>query len=149
MASNNSTKKPRNVFVTANKYQQEMIFLTFLPSALIFLAFSFIVFLGNPAVIRAVFHTSFSTPETSINLFSEAIVFLMCFFFLLSLYAAFIISHNMIGAFGRIIREMDEVISGHSERIISSRPDDTLTKDLLKRINVLIEHYIKYEKKNS
>ena len=149
MPQNSSTKRPRKILVTADKYQKEMIILTFLPSALIFLSFISIVFIGNPAFSLAVFHTSFLHSETSINQFSEIIVFLMCVFFLLSLLAAFIISHNMIGAFGRIIRELDEIIAGHSQRAISSRPNDTLTKDLLKRINVLVEYYIKHENKNS
>ena len=148
MSENNSTKKQRNVFITANKYQQDMILLTFLPSALIFLGFVGIVFIGNPALTMAVFHTSFFNSPNSINQFSELIVILMCSFLLLSIYAAFIISHNMIGAFGRVIKELDAIIAGHSQRAISSRPNDTLTKDLLKRVNFLVEYYLQHEKRN-
>ena len=146
MTTDKTERKTRNLFVAANKYQKHIIILVFLPSLLIFLAFNGIVFMGNPAFSKAVFHASFPSSERSINLFSEMIVIFMCSFFLLSLFATFIISHNMIGGFERITKELDVIISGKSQRTISSRPNDTLTKELLKRINILAEYYIKNKK---
>jgi hypothetical protein len=115
---------------------------------LMFVSFICIVFIGNPIIFQSIFHIPLLSMQRSANQVSEMIVFLMCLFFILSLIWAFIISHNMVGAFGRITRELDEIIAGRSQRVISSRPNDTLTKDLLKRINVLAEYYIKHEKKN-
>ncbi len=137
------------VYATSNKYQNEIILLTFIPSVLTFLSFICFVFIGNPTVCKAVFHVSFYDKVKFVNDMSGLMVTLMCLFFMLSLVGAFIISHNMVGAFGRIIRELDEIIAGRSERLISSRPNDTLTKDLLKRVNVLVEHYVKHSKKSS
>lgn len=76
-------------------------------------------------------------------------VFFMCLIFVLTLIGAYIVSHNMIGAYGRILRELDEIIAGRSTKTISSRPNDTLTKELLKRINVLIKSYVAHQHKNS
>lgn len=143
--------KKRVVYVTANKYQKEIILLAFIPAVLVFLSFIAIVFignvlLGNPVILERLFHSSHS--EITPNQFSEMIVFLMCSFFILSLFVAFIISNNMVGAFGRIIRELDDVLAGRSQKTISSRTKDTLSKDLLKRINKLIEYYVEHQKKN-
>jgi len=73
----------------------------------------------------------------------------MTLFFLMSLIGAYIISHKMVGAFGRIIRELDEIIDGRSQRMITCRSGDTLTKALLERVNVLIKSYVKQAKGNS
>ena len=62
---------------------------------------------------------------------------------------AFIFSHNMVGGFGRILNELDEIIDGNSKKTISSRPHDTLTKELLKRVNLLVEFYVKHNVKDS
>ena len=56
---------------------------------------------------------------------------------------AFIISHRMVGGFGRVLHELDEVIAGRSKRTIIARPKDDLFNELLKRVNVLIEFYVK------
>ena len=55
---------------------------------------------------------------------------------------AYVISLHMVGAFGRIIYELDEIIAGRSQKIITTRSKDELAKDLSKRINVLLEHYV-------
>lgn len=149
MSKDNIKNKSRLVFKTANKFQEKIILLAFFPSALIFLSFICIVFVSNPAISKAVLHVSFYDKEKLVSRLSGLIVFLMCSLFVLSLIGAFVISHNMVGAFGRIIRELDEIIAGRSQKTINSRPDDTLSKDLLKRINVLIESYVKHEKMGS
>jgi len=149
MAIDLSKKKSRAVFVAANKYQNDLILIAFIPSALIFLSFISIIFISNPAITKALFHISFYDNAKLVSKFSGLIIFLLCFMFMLSIIAAFFVSHNMIGAFGRIIREMDDVIAGRSQKMISSRPNDTMTKELLKRVNLLIESYVKHADKTS
>jgi sensor histidine kinase YesM len=148
MATDNSTKKLRKSYFTSNKYQKEIILLVFIPSVLIYLTFICIVFISNPDLSKALLHVSFYDKAQSVSHLAGLIVFLMSLFFLLSVIAAFVISHNMIGAYGRITRELDEIIAGRSQKKINCRPHDTLTQDLLKRINVLVESYVKHEKKN-
>jgi hypothetical protein len=48
---------------------------------------------------------------------------------------------NMVGSFDRILREMDQVIDGSEKKPLTSRKDDELTQQLLRRINVLINGY--------
>ncbi len=143
MGTNNSGKKSRNVFKTAHKYQDRIIFLTIYPSLFIFLSFSGIIFMGNLIISRAVVHTSFLGMIKLINQFSEWMGFLICLIFLISVIGAFVISHHIVGAFGRIIHELDEIIAGRSKKSIIVRPKDDLSNELLKRINILVEYYVK------
>lgn len=143
MSTSNCSKK-RNVFLTANKYQDKIILLSFFPSAFIFLAFMAIVFIGNPIITKAVFHTSISSITNLVYIFTGAIIFLLCLIILLAIMMAFVISHHLVGPFGRIVKELDDVIDGKSKRMtITSRPGDDLAADLLKRINILVEFYVK------
>ena len=139
-----NTKKPsRNVFNTANIYQNKIILLTFLPSALIFLAFTTIVFIGNPIITKAIYHQSMDNVLSLVYSFTGAIVFFLCLIVILSIVVAFIISHHIVGPFGRIIKELDDIIDGKSTKNITSRPGDDLAKELLKRVNILVGSYVK------
>jgi len=50
------------------------------------------------------------------------------------------VSGNLVGAFQRIIRELDEFIDGKELKQIKARSKDDLANDLLKRINILIKN---------
>jgi hypothetical protein len=138
-------KPKRARFSTVNKYQIKIILLTFFPSALIFLTFIGIVCVGDPIISRAMAHTSFAGMERLISRFSGWMLIVMCCVFAASSMAAFNISLNMVGAFERINRELDDIIAGQSQRAITCRPGDELARDLLIRVNVLAEYYMEHK----
>jgi hypothetical protein len=148
MAIGTAAKKTRTIFTTANKYQREIILIAFVPSAIIFLTFTCIIALGNPAFSKAIFHTSALNMKNMVNQLSTVIILFMFLIYLLSLIRTYIVSNYMVGAIERIIRELDDVVAGRSHHIISSRPKDTLTRDLVKNINVLIKFYVDHNKKS-
>ena len=137
------TNKKRNVFLTANKYQDKIVLLSFLPSAFIFLAFMGIVFVGNPIVAKAIYHSSYPQMIKMVLVFTGALVFCICLIVLLSMMMSFVISHHIVGPFGRIIKELDDVLAGKASKLITSRPGDDLAAEILKRINILVEFYVK------
>lgn len=142
-----SSSKKRNVFLTANKYQDKVILLSFFPSVFIFLAFILIVVIGNPIITKAMYHNTYPDMVKLVMSFTGAIVFFLCLVILLSVVLSFVISHHLVGPFGRIIKELDDIIEGKSQKmLITSRPGDDLAADLLKRINVLVEFYVKNKK---
>jgi hypothetical protein len=114
---------------------------------LLFLLFICIVFVANPAFSDAAFHTSFAGMEKFICQFPWVIAVLMAIILLPSMIGAYVVSLNMVGAFGRIICELDEIIAGRSQKSINSRPEDGLMNDLLKRINVLIPYFVENKDK--
>jgi hypothetical protein len=147
MAQGASGNKSRNIFSIANKYQATIILLTFFPSTFLFLLFICIIFIINPGIADATFHTSFVCMEKFIIRFPWLIAFSMCSVLFLSLIGSYVISHNMVGAFGRVAHELDEIIAGRSQKNINSRPEDGLMKDLLKRVNVLVDFYVEHRNK--
>jgi hypothetical protein len=142
MANDASPKRLRNIVLTTNKFQDRIIFLTFLPSILMFFFFICIIFITNPVISEAVLHVSFLNLQQLIHRFPLLVVFSMCLILFLSMIAAYLISLNMVGAFDRITVELDDIISGRSRKKIDARPEEDLTQDLLKRINVLVENYV-------
>jgi len=139
-------KFKRNVFKTANKYQKHIIYLVFFPSIFTFLAFFCIIFIGNPYMSHAILHATTANMGHLLSEFSSLLILVICLFLFLSLVMAFVISNALVGAFGRIIRELDEIIAGKSKKTVYSRPNDTLSADLLKRVNVLAKFYIENKK---
>ena len=147
MTNVSSGKKSRSIFSIANKYQSTIILLTFFPSTFIFLLFICLIFIINPGISDAAFHTSFACMERFITRFPWVIALLMGLVLFLSLIGAYVVSHNIVGAFGRVNRELDEIIAGRSQKLISSRPEDGLMKELLKRVNVLVSYYVENKNK--
>jgi len=58
--------------------------------------------------------------------------------FIVSVAAAFFVSGDLVGAFGRIFRELDGMIQGGEKKILRVRRNDELARELSERINVFI-----------
>ena len=71
------------------------------------------------------------------RIFSIIIVLWVLMFFVL--YWAYRVSNHLVGAFDRIIRELDEYLDGGKKKHIHSRKNDQLADELLKRINAMID----------
>lgn len=52
-------------------------------------------------------------------------------------------SNKIIGPYSRILKELDEVLDGKRLEVLHVRKGDTLFDELLKRVNKLIENYVK------
>ena len=63
---------------------------------------------------------------------------LIVYYFLFVAILAYRFAHRLVGAFPRIIRELDEKISGKSKEHIRLRKDD-YAKELIDRVNKLID----------
>jgi hypothetical protein len=74
--------------------------------------------------------------------FSVIIIWILFIITIFSVMEVFKASHSLVGSFGRIHRELDEIIEGKSKKLITARPGDELAEDLLKRVNVLIQVYL-------
>jgi hypothetical protein len=141
-----NNKKPRKKFSTINKYQERIILLTIVPSVLIFISFSCITLLLTMDGSKIFLNQAPGVWVKALHQWASVIITILCGIIAFALILSFTVSHSMVGAFGRIIREMDEVIDGNSNKLIIARPNDELVQDLLKRINFLLKSYI--DKKN-
>jgi type II secretory pathway component PulF len=146
MKKDNVSSKKRNIFLTQNKYQEQIIQLTFYPAVLTFFIFIITISVTHPFVKKVIFHNSFDGMNRLLSLYSWMMVFAVGVALFLSIIFSFIVSHYLVGAFQRIIKELDDVIAGRSQKTITCRPGDHLAKELLKRVNVLIDFYVKNKK---
>jgi len=139
-------KRSRKIFTTSNKYQTQIILLTFFPPLVICLFFAGFMSIMYKELTAVLLYNSPADLARQVSQWSVLIVGVLCALFIFALMWAFIVSRSLVGAFGRIIREMDEVIDGRSKKLLGARNDDHLANELLKRINVLAKHYIEGKK---
>jgi len=133
------SEKSRKLFNIANKYQQNIILVSLITSALIFSAFIGVVIISDPYIFKQATVAQIALLRTYVV---WGLIFAMAAMLMAALMVAFIISHHLVGAFGRIIRELDEVIEGKRVKTITARPYDELANNILKRVNVLVRYYV-------
>ena len=128
-------------------YEKKIILLAFLPATLVFLTFIGIIFIATPTFSLAVFHTSFLSWKEPVEKLSGIIVAALCLVFWGCLIGVVVVTRKMVNSFDHITNDLNEIIAGHSEEIIKTPPNDALTKELLKSVNVLVVRYLEQEKK--
>jgi hypothetical protein len=143
-------KKRKGFLTTYNKYQEKIVLLSFIPSFCILFVFTVSLFFIRSEIVNNVrngVHLNYAFVLMHwIHHSYNYIIWGVCGIFILSAIWAFKIAHELLGAFNRIIKELDEVIEGRRTKSISARPEDGLAQELLKRINVLAQHYIDHKK---
>ena len=132
----------RKTYFSTNKYQRRILYLTFVPSLIICVCFTFMAVIFHRELIDVILHESEVVIVNYINQWGVFILTLLWTLFILILIWAYIISKNLVGAFIRVIRELDDVIAGKRRRHISARVKDDLANELLKRINILIDRML-------
>jgi hypothetical protein len=143
-------KKRKVILATSNRYQEKIILLSFIPSLFILLGLAVALFFARESIIHNVnkgIHVNY--PVAFLNWIYESynyIIFGLCAIFVFSVWVSFKLSHHLLGAFTRIIPELDAIIEGRSQKILSARPGDDFANDLLKRINILVKCYIEHKK---
>jgi hypothetical protein len=142
MEKNNQKSFPRKTFLTVNKYQEKIVMMALAPTAVLFTTLLALLIFGNPAIMERFFHIPIDELMILISKISFAIVWVLFLVTIIFVALVFKVSHNLLGAFGRIIRELDDVIEGRSKKEIYARPGEELSGDILKRVNVLIKAYV-------
>ena len=83
-----------------------------------------------------------SSPTKNIEAITGKIFFIFAFLVLSFggiILWAYKVSNALVGAFERIMRELDDILAGKGKRHLRSRKEDVLANELLKRVNFLID----------
>ena len=131
----------RSPNLKANKYQRNIILLSFLPTILFLLMTTLFVVLFFHELVQVTLYQSRANMIEMIIQWRGHFLTIFAAFLIGHLVFSFILSSNLVGAFERIIRELDLVLKGEKKTPITSRPNDILAKELLVRVNKLIEKY--------
>ncbi len=132
-------QRPRKLFsFKLNRYEKPLVNFILFPCTLFFLIlFTFLGTIYYQLTSYAAFADTMRYWDFSQKIFAVIVILWIFLFFLLVW--SYRLSNSMVGAFERIIREIDEfLVTGH-KRKIQSREKDSICKELLDRINVLIE----------
>ncbi len=130
----------RQRFLRINRWQRQSIKLSVAPALALFL-FMFLLIEIFQTQLRDVIITS--TDEAAIVALTRwgVLLFVSLAACMLGVVTwAYVASRNVLGAVDRLLREMDEMLDGRRERKpLTVRPKDDLAKELLKRVNKLLE----------
>jgi len=129
----------RKKILNTNKYQRQIISVAFLPTMVITFFMSFMIIYVYNQLINAILQGSEVTVVELANQWMSIALFSLFSVFLLLMIWVYYVSRHLVGAFERILRELDDVIDRKRSTPIRARGKDDLANDLLKRINVLIQ----------
>lgn len=134
-----SNKELRSKGFPTNRYQRHILALTFIPSFLmcLLLAGLFSVFYHN--LVDVILNQSSAKAVLLIQKWHIYLIIALLSVFFILLMWAYTVSKNLVGAFDRVIRELDKVIEDKEKRHVVVRKNDYLAKELLIRINKLID----------
>ena len=132
-----SNVKNRRPFAPANKYQQRIILLAFFPAIIVYIFVAALICIMHRDMINVLIYGSSATTAQFIHQWTAVILSVLCGVLVLILVWAFLVSRNLVGAFGRIIRELDNMIEKGERWELKARGKDELVNDILERVNAL------------
>ncbi len=140
----------RLLFVNVNKYQQQILFpaliICLVACAGVFYTLYYINYVDkNLAVVCHIDVTQLSKDIPwfmqmhSFNKVVPWILFGMTTVLLIVICWMFFVSNKILGPSNRILKELDDILSGKRQDPIGTRQGDEFFEELLKRINALIQ----------
>ncbi len=129
----------RKKFFYLNKYQKQIIALVLIPTLILCILISVFITYFHKEIINFVLYTTNPPSPEFLNRWGNIILIVLWIYLIFVILWVENVSRKLVGAFGRILRELDEIIAGKEQKSIKARKDDELANELLKRINKLIE----------
>jgi len=126
-----------------NRYERRIISLIVIIPLLLCVFFTVLVevFFKELIHLLVMGYTPLVTNHLTHSLFS--IIILIWGFFLITYMMARIISNKMLGAFERIFRDIDEMNNSGVKKHLHCRKQDTLTFELVQRLNTFMDKFAK------
>ena len=140
------TERRKTIFYM-NVYQKKLFIIALFPSLAICCTFIWIGQLFYRQMMGIILFNSPSSSAQLINQWGVAISLVVFGLFVSLIYWGYYVSQNMVGAFNRIMRELDEIIEKGSLKRITVRSKDDLAQHIVNRINVLIDNIQKNKSK--
>ena len=129
----------RRSFTRINKYQKKIILLPLFSTVILCTILTVIIIFVQHNILKTIFQSNGTKTIELINKWSILFISYLWIFFMIIVFNTFTLASNLVGAFTRIIGELDLVILGQKKTSILGRKDEELTCELLDRINKLIE----------
>ena len=132
--------RKRKIFPQISQYQLRIVFVVFFLTLTMHMClFTALSFMHIDLFQLLVQDKDAYVVGLAIDQWSVNILVMSGIFMAICLIGTYLISRNLVGSFGRIIREMDEVLAGERAAPITARKYDWLAQEVLKRVNAFIE----------
>lgn len=132
-------KPKRKLFPFINTYQGKIVFSVFVSALVLHLClFVMLTILHMNLGMLIIEEAPTDVVAGFIDSWSFTVILISLFFVMSVLVITFIISRNLVGAFERVIRELDDILEGRKETPVAVRKHDSLAQELLKRVNKII-----------
>ncbi len=133
------TEKRRR-FVGLNRGQRLSITLAVAPALVLFLFVFLLIEIFEPELSDVIITSTDEAAIVALTRWGVWLYLALAACFLAVMASTYVASRHVLGPFDRLLREMDEMLDGRRERKpLTVRPKDDLAKELLKRVNKLIE----------
>lgn len=129
----------RTNYLRATRFQAPIMTLTLVPTFIFCAVTSLFIFYAQRQLVDYINQTPNLQHTELVNMGGFYLLGIVWLFFAIVYVWAKIVSGKMVGAFERIIREVDMVIEGEKINRIEARDGDYIASLLLPRINSLIE----------
>jgi len=136
---------PRKSIFHTNKYERRIIWLALIPALLFCILVTFVIIHLTRQLEDFMIYLTKPEILNIIENWGYWIIGAFWLLFIIIFFWALIVSGNLVGAFVRIIRELDDFIAGKEHKSIRARRNDDLANDLLKRINILIKNIVMHK----
>ena len=130
-------RRRRQPFSQANKYQRQIIALAFFPAIIVYAFVAILISVMHRDMVNVIVYGSAATSAQFIYQWTTVILSVLCGILIIILVWAFVVSRNLVGAFERIIRELDKMLEKGEKWTLRARKNDHLVNDILKRVNKL------------
>jgi len=135
-----SKRSYRTGLIRLNKFQRRVVTVPFFSSLVFVILMTIFVRSFHSDLINVILYEQSPFSVNLIKKWEFLILFLLWLFFATVILWVYFISSNLVGAFERVLRELDSNIEKKEKKHIYARKDDYLANDLLKRINTLIDN---------
>ena len=125
----------RNIFLHLNKFQRKIL----LPVLISSLAACNVIVLSLALFYFPADHTLI--PGLTVNdlkFFLPWLLLTVSLIIVFLIFWTYYISNRMVGPYGRVLKDLDDVVAGKSKKEIKARKGDEMFEELLKRVNTLI-----------
>lgn len=127
----------RRIFLRVSKFQQPVLYLFVFSALMVVISLTLSASYLYVDITNAVINSGAEVPTAKIWLLLSLMT--LPLIFLVIIVWAYYVSNKSLGAFERILRELDEIVTKNEKRHIKARKGDKLAEELLAHINTLID----------
>lgn len=134
--------------INIGKFQKKIFLITFIPMVALSV-FNFLLISALYLALKRIIQTQSSIPDLirEVQQCSLGAIWAMTLIFIGALFWVNQESSKMVGAFERLIKELNEFDPDKSGNSLETRKGDTFAKTIAQRINLILEDWVKNKKR--